>query len=120
MKRFLLVIMFLGIMRAAFVCADDAQPKPFVYDDHGKRDPMWYLVNTGGVVMDYSSEIVLSDLFLEGIMTSPDGKNVAILNGRLLRLNEKIGQFTIVEIGKDSIVLMDGQQRFELKLKKEE
>ena len=56
--------MFLGIMRAAFVCADDAQPKPFVYDDHGKRDPMWYLVNTGGVVMDYSSEIVLSDLFL--------------------------------------------------------
>ena len=120
MKRLLLVIIFLGFMKAALVYADDVQPKAFVYDDHGKRDPMWYLVSTGGVVMDYSSEIVLSDLFLEGIMTSPDGKNVALLNGRIVRLNEKIGQFTIVDIRKDSIVLTDGQQRFELKLKKEE
>jgi len=39
-----------------------------LYDDHGRRDPLWPLVTSSGAVMNYESEVFVCDLVLEGII----------------------------------------------------
>ncbi|MCK4882435.1 MAG: hypothetical protein KAS92_05380, partial [Candidatus Omnitrophica bacterium] len=92
----------------------------FVYDDNGRRDPLWPLVNSNGAILNYESEFLITDLALEGIMVGTDGENLAIINGRVLKANDSIGQFAVERIAGDSIILKKGKQKFELKLKKGE
>ncbi|MBN1869964.1 MAG: hypothetical protein JW847_05245 [Candidatus Omnitrophica bacterium] len=116
------ITVWMALMIAGTAAAQEGQPVPpsFVYDDHGRRDPFWPLVNANGVILNYESEFLITDLALEGIMAGTDGKNMAIINGRVLKTNDTIGQFSVGRIGEDSIILMKGKQKFELKLKKGE
>ena len=92
----------------------------FEYDDHGRRDPFWALVNSNGIIVNYEKEVLLSDLNLEGIIAGAAGRSMAIINGRVLQPGDKIGDFHVREIIENVVILYKGQQRFELKLKKEE
>lgn len=115
--RIYLVVFFVLIVAGA-VRAEEIQP--FVYDDHGRRDPFWKLVSPSGAIMNYETEFLITDLALEGIMAGEDGKNFAIINGRVLEVEDSIGQFVVMEIEDNRIVLKQGNRKFELKLKKEE
>lgn len=117
-----LVLMVLGTAVAQNVqdVQDEQSQKPFVYDDNGRRDPLWPLVNSNGAILNYESEFLITDLALEGIMVGTDGENLAIINGRVLKANDSIGQFAVERIAGDSIILKKGKQKFELKLKKGE
>lgn len=90
--------------------------KVFVYDDHGRRDPFWSLVNPGGTIVTYETDFVITDLTLEGISVGASGDNIAIINGRVVKTNDTIGQFVVSKINKDSVILTKGQEKFELKL----
>ena len=114
-----LVLMVFGIAVAQDT-QDEQSQKPFVYDDNGRRDPLWPLVNSNGAILNYESEFLITDLALEGIMVGTDGENLAIINGRVLKANDSIGQFAVERIAGDSIILKKGKQKFELKLKKGE
>ena len=96
------------------------EQQPFAYDDHGQRDPFWPLVNPSGAIVNYDTEFLISDLTLEGIMAGEGGQNYAIINGRVLKANDSIGQFTVEAIDDNRIILKTGKQKIELKLKKEE
>jgi hypothetical protein len=116
MRIFILFISILAVVTA--VAAQEQEP--FVYDDGGKRDPLWPLVNANGAVMNYESEFLITDLALEGIMAGAQGENLAIINGRILKTGDSVGQFIVGTIAEDSIILKKGKQKFELKLKKGE
>jgi len=116
MRIFLPAVLVLIILSAAVVDGKE----PFVYDDHGRRDPLWRLVGPSGAVLSYETEFLLTDLALEGIMAGAGGENLAIINGRVLQAHDSIGQFVVERIGEDSIVLKKDKQKFELKLKKGE
>ena len=90
----------------------------FVYDDHSKRDPFWNLVTPVGVVMNYDSDVQISDLTLAGIISGKDGGNLAIINNRIVKANDRIGPFVVDKIEQDKVFLINGQQSFELKIKK--
>jgi len=85
--------------------------EPFVYNDNGRRDPLWPLVNSSGAILNYESEFLITDLALEGIMAGTDGENMAIINGRVLKANDTIGQFSVGGIGEDSVILKKGKQK---------
>ena len=91
----------------------------FIYNDHDRRDPFWPLVTSTGSINTYETDFLLSDLILEGIMADK-GNNVAIINGRILKTNDRIGQFVVVTVRDSSVILVNGDQQFELKLKKGE
>lgn len=122
MKRTLLLILsglFIACYGNSF--AEENQPvTEFVYDDHGKRDPLWPLVSNLGTVINYETDFIISDLALEGTMFDTDGSGLAIVNGKIVKVNDQIGQFTVLKIDKESIILSKGDQTFELKLKKGE
>ena len=96
------------------------QPQNFVYDDHGKRDPFWTLVTPAGVIINYDSDILISDMVLEGIIAGTDGKNLAIINNTIVKPNDQVGLFVIEKIELDKVLLRKGKESFSLKIKKEE
>jgi hypothetical protein len=118
-----LIVSMLGMVaeiEASPAVEDKTVDRPFVYDSQGKRDPFWRLINTRGVVVHYETDLLISDLSLEGIMAEGDGNNIAIINGKVLNKGEQIGQFVIKKIGANYVILQKGQESYTLKLKKEE
>ena len=117
MKKRPYFILTLIILLSHPVLAEQAS---FVYDDHGRRDPFGPLVTSTGVMFSYDSDYSPSELVLEGIISDAQGSNLAIINGRVIKLNEQIGKYKVTKINKDSITLTTDKQKFEVKLKKEE
>ena len=114
----------LGLMGLIFllgvVSVGEAQNHSVAYDDKGKRDPFWVLVNSAGNLVSYETDLEMTDLSLEGIMVGANGENLAVINSKVVKVSDAIGQFRVLRIGKNSVVLNKDQQNFELKLKKEE
>ena len=92
----------------------------FTYDDAGKRDPLWPLLGSRGVVIHYDKDIAVSDMVLEGVVVEPTGESVAVINGNIVKLGDQVGMFVIKAIQKNSVLLEKGQEIFTLKIKKEE
>lgn len=115
MRLFIFIIVMLLSVGAS------AQDDAFVYDSKNKRDPMWPLVSNVGAIVNYDSDYIISDLSLEGVMMGEtQEKSLAIINGRIVKFNDKIGVYQVVEITNDTVVLTKEGQKFTLKLKKEE
>ena len=112
--RILIIIWLCGISTLVW-----AEEGPFVYNDHGKRDPFWNLVTPSGNFVNYDTDLLITDLMLEGVVVSYKG-NVAIINGRMVKTNDKVGQYSVSTITKDSVTLIKDQERFDLRLKKRE
>lgn len=91
-----------------------------VYDSHDRRDPFWPLVNSKGMIVSFEKDLLATDLILEGIYVGDGGKNVAIINGKILQKDESIGVFTVKDIKENRVTLQKGQERVILKLKKED
>lgn len=94
--------------------------KDFIYDDHGRRDPFGKLISPNGVILTHENDLTAADLTLEGILADGSGKNMAIINSRVLKENDALGSFRVLKITADAAVLQRGQETFTLKLKKED
>ena len=57
-----------------------------------------------------------SDLVLQGIL-SHAGKPQAIINNDIIEVGDKIGRNTVVDIGKNAVILESGEEKFTLKLR---
>lgn len=115
MRVFLLLIA--EIFFAIFVFAQD---QAFVYNDHGRRDPFWRLVTTGGVILNYDKNLVIADMTLEGISYDAGGQSMAIINGMIFKRDDRMGVYTITKIDPKKVTLVKEQETFVLELKKEE
>lgn len=109
-----------GVLVCLGHCLAIADDKPgYKYDDKGRRDPFWKLINSTGTIVTYETDLMVTDLELQGIMSGSTG-NIAMINGKVVRKNDKIGQFVITDITDDWVLLQKDQQVFKLRLKKEE
>jgi len=115
-----LVLIICFCLVVGWVGAALAEEEGFRYDDHGRRDPFWRLVTGTGAIVSYEQDIISSDLVLEGIMTGEGGKNIAIINGRIVESLDRIGMFVVQDIQPDAVILRKGLENVTLKIKKEE
>ena len=115
--RFLIIF---SLLVFSFPLWAEEKQDDFIYDDHGKRDPFWDLVTPAGVVMNYDADVQISDLTLEGIISGKNGESLAIINNTIVKPKDKIGLFVVDKIEPDSVSLIQGQQNFVLKIKKED
>lgn len=90
----------------------------FVYDDHGKRDPFVPLVSSSGMVVTYDQDLTVNDLVLEGIAADASGNNAAIVNGKVVKIHDQVGPYTVEVIAFDHVEFLKGNERFILKPKK--
>ena len=114
MKKNHCLLCLLVISSVAY--ADDH--KGFVYDEHGRRDPFSPLASPSGVLILYDSDVTATDMNLEGLVIDAKGNNLAILNGKVIKINDQIGPYTVKAIANDHVDLVKGQERLTVKLKK--
>ncbi|MBF0521479.1 MAG: hypothetical protein HQL24_00315 [Candidatus Omnitrophica bacterium] len=118
--RYLMIMLLIGAMAGAVYAQQQNGEAKFVYDDHSKRDPFWTLVKNDGSIINYDNDFLITDLVLEGVTLGASGKNFAIINDKVVKEKDIIGQFTVLKIEKNRVVLEKENQEFSLYLKKEE
>ncbi len=106
-----------GVSAQPAVTDADAE---FVYESGGRRDPFWPLVNKGGGIISYDKDLLSSEMALQGIIVGNDGKNIAIINGIIVKEGEMIGLYLVEEIGSGAVTLSREQETVTLTLNKEE
>ena len=116
MRYILILILSLS---ATAVMAEETTT-PFVYEDHGNRDPFWPLVGESGSIISYETDFTIADLVLEGIMAGAEGKHVAIINGRIVTAGDSLGNFVIIDVQPEAVLIKKDNLKFELKLEKED
>ena len=86
-----------------------SQETPPSYDSKGKRDPFVALVHegrfigTGGTLTSASQP---SDLQLVGILWDPWGRSIALINDAEVTVGEMVGEYQVVDIQQDAVMVM--------------
>jgi len=120
-KKIVYTVMLIGAV--VIVLPHLLSGSAFGYDSQGQRDPFVPLIGLEEKKVRPScleEMVAIEDLILEGIAISPSGKNVAILNGRMVKERDKIGAIQIKKISKKNIELSINGKDYGLSLTKEE
>lgn len=111
-KRIVYIILIITalIVKTCGVYCADAAIGAFKYESKGKRDPFVPLIGRErGKSAGLESIRSIQDVNLEGIAIGASGKNIAILNGQMVRENDKFGVLKIKKISQKSVQLsIDG------------
>ncbi|MFC1698534.1 hypothetical protein ACFL1I_01075 [Candidatus Omnitrophota bacterium] len=109
MKQIVLLLISL-LVTTGFIFAQGQGA--FIYDDKGRRDPFFALVDQhgryrSGQEVSYYSE----NLNLSGILWDPRGASSAVINGEVVKLGDPVAGFVLKEVTENSItVSKDGQE----------
>ena len=83
--------------------------KPFRYDPQGRRDPFAPLVINGRLVGPKDTVHGQGDTpVLYGILWDPGGKSLALINDGEVGVGDTVGDYKVLEIRRDAVVLSDG------------
>ena len=99
----LMLMAVLSIFAPCAYCAERPDGS-FVYDSKGRRDPFSPLVGQErGSGAGLESVAAFDDLKLEGIAVGDGGRQVAIINGQMVKEKDKFGALLIKKISKKSV-----------------
>ncbi|MFH1128897.1 MAG: hypothetical protein V1699_05775 [Candidatus Omnitrophota bacterium] len=93
----------------------------FKYDPKGKRNPFIPLVTRDGKLLKLdTSEEGNKGFTLEGIIYDKNGVSYAIFNGSVVKTGDTVGDFQILKIMNNKIVIIKEGQASEIELNKGE
>lgn len=113
------VIMILISQISGIPClyCDNLLQGAFEYSSKGKRDPFVPLVGQEKPkIAGLSDTVSIEDIRIEGIALGAGGKNIAILNGQVVKDNDKFGVISIKKISQKSVELSIEDKDYILKL----
>jgi hypothetical protein len=118
MKRVLRSALILVVALPAF---DSALCNAFEYNSHGKRDPFAPLVGPDKptAVTRLADVASVEEMSLEGIVTNAKGEVVALVNGEMLKTNDRVGEITVKSITSSGVTLSVGGKEYKLRLPEE-
>lgn len=92
----------------------------FEYNSHGKRDPFVPLVGSEKPTVTKLAEITsVEDIKLEGIVSGGRSRAAAMMNGEIVKQNDRVGDIFIKSITKAGVTLTIGGKEYQLKLPEE-
>ena len=81
----------------------------FRYNAKSRRDPFVALVRDGRIVaLATSGRAESSQPILYGVLWDPGGNSIALINDGEARVGDMVGEYRVVEIRKDAVVLANG------------
>ncbi len=92
----------------------------FAYDAAEKRDPFITLVSSDGRVLEPQINRKTDRLNLEGIMYDPAGFSYAVINAQVLKVGEMAGDYQVIRIEPQKVILIKDGKELEAELKKED
>ena len=117
MKNGLKIAVFLALLIGleSYAVAEN-----FEYNPHGRRDPFVPLVGIEKPAVTRLADITsVEDMRLEGIVSGGKGEMAAMVNGEIIRKNDKIGDIVVKSITKAGVTLTVGGKEYQLKLPEE-
>ncbi len=112
------VALALFLVSAIAVCFSQAA---FRYDANDKRDPFIPLVDkSGNLLPEFRPAGSQIELNLEGIVFSDKGDSYALISGEVLRAGDSIGDYKVIKIERNKVVLNRAGEEFVLNLRGEE
>ena len=109
--------MFFIFLSSGVLCAEEKTL--FAYNSEGKRDPFLPLVSSSGSIINYDKNLNYRDLTLEGVVHDPKGKSLAIINGKVFKVGNKVVGYTLSKIEESKVLLIKDNKEFVLELRKE-
>ena len=91
----------------------------FKYDAKGKRDPFIPLVTPDGRLVKLEKEESVVGLLVEGVIYDEHGLSYAIVNGEVVGVSDKAGDYQVLKIEKNKVIFIKGGQTLEIELKEE-
>lgn len=108
------------LLSLVVVSGASANVRDFTYQSKGNRDPFKSLVTKDGRILPGARTVSeTGDVELEGIIWDPNGRSMAIINGKLVKEKQRIMNMQVLKIKKASIILQKGGKVMVIKLKKE-
>ncbi len=100
-------IVYIIIVVAAAMMLYLLPEQVFGYEPKGKRDPFVPLVGQekGNRLAGLKGVVSINDVTLEGIAIGSSGKNIAILNGEMVKENDQFGLIQIKKISRKTVEL---------------
>jgi hypothetical protein len=94
---------------AAEPAKEGAAVERFRYSAKGRRDPFSPLVRDGRIVaVSTGGRTESSQPVLYGVLWDPGGNSIALINDGEARVGDMVGEYRVVEIRKDAVVLANG------------
>ena len=107
------------ILSMVVVAGARANLRNFTYQSKGNRDPFISLVTKDGRILPGARTVTEGgDVELEGIIWDPNGKSMAIINGKLVKEKQRIQNMQVLRIKKASVILQKGGKVMVINLKK--
>jgi len=119
-NKFILIFFICTI--SILICAINLSAQDeFTYDSKGRRDPFIPLVTSDGRLLKLEEEENKNlTMSLEGIIYDEHAISYAILNGEVVKVGDTIGDYQVLKIEKNKVVLIKEGETEEIWLKKEE
>lgn len=93
----------------------------FIYDTHEKRNPFLALVSAEGrILAPQASKKRNGEIYVEGIVYDPRGASYAVINGEVVKAGETAGDYQLIRIEPQKIILIKEGKESEIELKKED
>lgn len=104
-----------------FLCLSSAlfAQEEFKYDAKGKRNPFIPLVTPDGRFLKLEQEEGAETLLLEGIIYDKQGLSYAVINGEVVRIGDKVGDYQVLKIEERKVILIKEGEILERELKEE-
>ena len=92
----------------------------FEYNSRGRRDPFVSLVGSEKPTITRLADITsVEDIKIEGIVSGAKGQMAAIMNGEMVKTNDRIGDIVVKSITKAGVTLTVGGKEYQMKLPEE-
>lgn len=91
----------------------------FRYDRQDKRDP-FFISTDRPQTIESTTTASPAHFKLEGVIVDPNGASMAIIDGTIIKLGEKVGGYQVKKISKDGVLFSDGDRDIWVAIRTEE
>ncbi|MBM3243904.1 MAG: hypothetical protein FJZ12_03620 [Candidatus Omnitrophica bacterium] len=113
-KKIFFILIFVLLAQVFSVAQEE-----FIYDPKGERNPFMPLVTSDGVLIKLKPRTTTSGLDLEGIIYDKISLSYAVVNGRVVKVGDFVGDYQVLDIKENKVVFIKEGEPFEVDLKKE-
>lgn len=98
-----------------------AKEARFIYDAHEKRNPFLALIGSDGRILEPRiSKKRDGAIYLEGIIYDAGSSSYAVINGEIVKAGEAAGDYQLIRIEPQKIILSKEGKELEIELNTEE
>lgn len=110
MRIFVFVVLFTAVIFGVV-----AQNSDYPYSPITDRDPLYSLINEKGEINVREDNTEIGDIFLQGIIYSPGGGSMVIINKEMFNEGDNFEGYIIKKIEPNGIFLEKGEEEYFLK-----